>query len=226
MTYNFPFRLIALASLIFFLSACGSSAATDAADAPSASGAIPDSAESLVVAGGCFWCVEKDFESRADVYEAISGYAGGDNRDATYRNHHGHREVVEVYYDPAQTSYGELVRFFLRTIDVTDAGGQFCDRGRSYTTVIHYRSDSEKAEAEAAIAEAEAQLGLEIVTPVEPMPFFVTAEDYHQDYYKSEDKIPTRFGLLTKADAYKRYRKGCGRDARVKEVWGEDAATH
>ena len=216
--------LTLLATALLPLAACGGS--SSAADDTTNANGIPDTARSLVVAGGCFWCVEKDFESRPDVYEAISGYAGGDNRDATYRNHEGHREVVEVYYDPSKTSYAELVHFFLRTIDVTDDGGQFCDRGHAYTTAIHYLTDEEREAAEAAVAEAETALGEEVVTAIEPLPFFVKAEDYHQDYYKSDDTIPTRFGLVKKKDAYKRYRKGCGRDARVREVWGDAAATH
>lgn len=213
--------LTAALTALFSLTACGNGESSE----PSAvKETIPAEAASLVVAGGCFWCVEKDFERRDDIYEAVSGYAGGENRNATYSNHRDHREVVEVYYDPSRTSYDELVRYFLRTIDVTDAGGQFCDRGHSYTTAIHYRTEEERQQAEAAIAEAEESLGREIVTPVEALPFFVRAEDYHQNYYKSEDTIPTRYGLIRKSDAYKRYRKGCGRDSRVKEVWGEEAA--
>ncbi|WOI54718.1 peptide-methionine (S)-S-oxide reductase MsrA [Parvularcula sp. LCG005] len=225
---------------ILALFALGCSGASNASDAPAdpattgmqdmamemstAPDGVPASAKSLVVAGGCFWCVESDFEHRDDVYEAVSGYAGGEKRDATYKNHDGHREVVEVWYDPEATSYGELVRFFLRTIDVTDAGGQFCDRGHSYTTALHYRTPEEKAEAEAAISEAEDALGRKVVTPVEPLPFFVTAEDYHQDYYKSDDRILSRFGYVEKQDAYKGYREGCGRDKRVRAVWGDAAA--
>lgn len=210
---------LALTLTLVALTACSGNAAAGDAD-------IPDNAEFLVVAGGCFWCVEKDFEARPDVYEAVSGYAGGEDRDATYRRHDGHREVVKVYYNPEATSYGELVHFFLRTIDPTDAGGQFCDRGHSYTTAIHYRTEEERETARAALAEADATLDKDVVTALEPYTFFVTAEDYHQDYYKSTDTIATRFGLIKKKDAYKRYRKGCGRDARIREVWGDEAAVH
>lgn len=217
--------LTLVATALVTLAACGGGSSS-AADDMKASSEIPASARSLVVAGGCFWCVEKDFESRPDVYEAVSGYAGGTNRDATYRNHAGHREVVKVYYDPSKTSYAELVHFFLRTIDVTDDGGQFCDRGYAYTTAVHYQNDEEREIALDARREAESDLGRDVVTAVEPLEFFVKAEDYHQDYYKSDDTIPTRFGLVKKKDAYKRYRKGCGRDARVRAVWGDAAAIH
>jgi peptide-methionine (S)-S-oxide reductase len=203
-------RITLLLSLLAGLAACTSESGQAAAD----DATIPDDAESLVVAGGCFWCVESDFEKQPGVYEAVSGYSGGTKRDATYEDHAGHREVAEIYYDPQVTSYEELVRKFLRSIDVTDAGGQFCDRGYAYTTAIHYRTEAERDAAEAAVAEAEAQLGREIVTPVEPFDFFVKAEEYHQDYY---EKNPVR---------YKFYRSRCGRDARVEEVWGDDALTH
>lgn len=211
---------------LLVLAACNGASGDAAALAdtdPGRPANVPDTARSLVVAGGCFWCVESDFEGRDDVYEAVSGYAGGDKRNATYRNHSGHREVVRVWYDPDQATYGDLVSWFLRTIDVTDAGGQFCDRGHSYTTAIHYTTAAEKRAAKAAITEAAQALGRDVVTPVEPLPFFVRAEDYHQDYYKSEERIVGRFGYVTKAEAYKGYRKGCGRDARLREVWGDDA---
>ncbi len=222
MTRFFALPLILLCAL----AACGGSNGGSAAEKAPDLMDVPEDASTLVVAGGCFWCVEKDFEARADVYEAVSGFAGGDKRDATSRDHEGHREAVEVYYDASQTSFAELIYFFLRTIDVTDAGGQFCDRGHAYTTAIYYKSEAERAAAEAAIAEAEKLLGKEIATRVEPLPFFVAAEDYHQDYYKSDEQILTRYGRLPKSEAYKRYRKGCGRDARVRAVWGDEAATH
>lgn len=220
-------------SFAFFIGLIGvvaCAAETDAAissvPSSSSSAPVPADAASLVVAGGCFWCVESDFEKQPGVYEAVSGYGGGQKRDATYRDHKGHREVVEIFYDRAVTDYATLVRTFLRSIDVTDAGGQFCDRGYAYTTAIHYRTDAEKSAAEAALAEAAAYLGETPVTPVEPIEFVVVAEDYHQDYYKSQDRIASRFGIVTKAEAYKGYRRGCGRDARVKAVWGDQAISH
>ena len=179
--------------------------------------------KSLIVAGGCFWCVEKDFDHVEGVVGTTSGYAGGEMRDPTYRNHGRHREVVRIDYDSTVTDYATLVRTFLRTVDPLDAGGQFCDRGRSYETTIHAADDAEKKAALEAVNEATAYLGQPIVTPVEGPVTFWRAEDYHQDYYLSQEGRITRFGFLTRADAYKRYRAACGRDQRVREVWGDQA---
>jgi peptide-methionine (S)-S-oxide reductase len=181
----------------------------------------------ITVAGGCFWCVEKDFESVEGVYEAVSGYTGGDVENPTYkqvvRGGTGHWEAVRISYDPEVIDRRALYDLFFRSVDPTDAGGQFCDRGHSYTTAIFVSDPAERADAEAAKAVAQQALGQEIVTPVvEAAPFYV-AEAYHQDYYKSDDLVLTRFGPTTKARAYERYRKGCGRDARVRELWGESA---
>lgn len=180
-----------------------------------------------VVAGGCFWCVESDFESVDGVIEAVSGFSGGtlDNpsyRDVT-RGGTGHYEVVEITYDADRLPYQELIHLFLRSIDVTDDGGQFCDRGDSYRTAIFASSAEERAIAEAEIAAAEAQLGQAVVTPVLDAAPFWPAEEYHQNYYRSEDLILTRFGPRRKSVAYGLYRQGCGRDARVSELWGDDA---
>jgi peptide-methionine (S)-S-oxide reductase len=177
----------------------------------------------VIVAGGCFWCVESDFDHVKGVTDAVSGYAGGDMDNPTYRNHGNHREVVQITYDPAIIDYKTLVSTFLRTIDPTDAGGQFCDRGHSYSTAIHAATPEEKAAAMAAITEAGAALGKAIATPVEGATKFWIAEDYHQNYAKSQEKQLTRFGYVTRAEAYKGYRKGCGRDERVKQIWGGQA---
>jgi len=186
-----------------------------------------DDAATALVAGGCFWCVEADFERVKGVEEVISGFAGGTVENPTYRQvtggGTGHLEVAQIRYDPAEIGYRQILDLFLRSIDPTDAGGQFCDRGESYTTAIFALDDEQRRKAEAAVAEAEAELGREIVTPVRGPAEFYPAEDYHQDYYRSEDRVLTRFGWIDKADAYKRYREACGRDARVRELWGEDA---
>lgn len=179
--------------------------------------------KSLVVAGGCFWCVEADFDHMDGVIATTSGYAGGQMDNPTYRNHGNHREAVKVDYDDTKTDYRTLVTDFLRTIDVTDAGGQFCDRGHSYTTAIHAADAEERRIAEAAVAEAGKELGVKIATPVEGGVAFWPAEDYHQNYHASQERILSRFGLVTKARAYEGYRRGCGRDARVRELWGEQA---
>lgn len=185
----------------------------------------PAHAESktLIVAGGCFWCVESDFDGMKGVVSTTSGYAFGSMPNPTYRNHGNHREAEKVRYDAAKTDYRTLIHNFLRTIDVTDAGGQFCDRGHSYTTAIYAANDEEAAIAKDEIAHAQDQLGRKIVTPVLRQSNFHKAEAYHQDYYRSQERTLTRFGYVTRADAYKGYRKGCGRDARVRQVWGSQA---
>ncbi|MES2541464.1 MAG: peptide-methionine (S)-S-oxide reductase MsrA [Pseudomonadota bacterium] len=180
-------------------------------------------AETAIVAGGCFWCVESDFEGVDGVGEVVSGYTGGDLQNPTYKNHDGHLEAVQITFDPAVISYGEVMAKFLRSVDVLDAGGQFCDRGDAYRTAIFVQDADQRRAAKAAVAEAEAVLGAKIVTPVRNAGTFWIAEEYHQDYYKSSEIVLTRAGPKSKANAYKFYRKACGRDARLKELWGDQA---
>lgn len=183
--------------------------------------------EILTVAGGCFWCVEADFESVAGVEEVISGYTGGTTENPTYREvtrgGTGHYEAVQIIFDPDRVSRASLLSMFLRSIDPVDASGQFCDRGDAYRTAIFVNDASERDLAENAVATAQAELGQTIATPVLPAAPFYVAEDYHQDYYKGENRVITRFGAITQADAYKRYREGCGRDQRVRQLWGDQA---
>lgn len=159
-----------------------------------------------VFAGGCFWCVEKDFERLDGVIEAESGYTGGTLANPTYRNHEGHTEAVRVIYDPSQLSYEALLRHFWRHHDPLDAGGQFCDRGPSYRPAI-FVTPEQRAAAEASRADAQRLLGRAVATPIEPLGRFWRAEEYHQDYYQ---KNPVQ---------YRVYRFRCGRDQRVAEVW-------
>ena len=165
-----------------------------------------------VFAGGCFWCTEADFEKMPGVVSAVSGYAGGKEANPTYeqvvRKQTGHLEVVQVTYDPSRISYAALVDRFWPTIDPTDAGGQFCDRGASYATAVFVSDAAQQRVAEASRAAAQRRLGKPIVTPIRPAARFWQAEGYHQDYAK---KNPLR---------YNTYRKGCGRDARLKALWG------
>ncbi len=182
----------------------------------------------ILVAGGCFWCVEADFEKVRGVTEAVSGFAGGTVENPTYREvvrgGTGHLEVVEITFDPGQVTARQLYDLFFRSVDPTDAGGQFCDRGESYATAIFALNDTQAAAAQAAKAAAQAELGQTIVTPIRGDAPFYPAEAYHQDYYKSDDLILlTRFGPTSKANAYTRYREACGRDARVRSLWGDDA---
>jgi peptide-methionine (S)-S-oxide reductase len=135
----------------------------------------------------------------------------------------GHYEVVEIRFDPAVIRYDRILWLFLRSVDPTDAGGQFCDRGDSYRTAIFALDDRQRRAAEAAVAEAARDLGQRIVTPVLPAAEFWPAEADHQDYYKSDALVLTRFGPRRKAVAYRLYRAACGRDARVRELWGDAA---
>ena len=165
--------------------------------------------DTAILAGGCFWCVESDFEKLPGVYEAVSGYSGGDQQNPTYRNHGQHVEVAKITFDPTVISYDDILDYYWRHIDPTDNGGQFCDRGHAYIPVIYARPD-QKAQAEASKANIEKTkpFSAPIRVPVLPAKTFWKAGEYHQDYYK---KNPTH---------YNRYRKGCRRDAVVKSLWG------
>ncbi|MGC1502549.1 MAG: peptide-methionine (S)-S-oxide reductase MsrA [Sulfitobacter sp.] len=185
--------------------------------------------ETLTVAGGCFWCVESDFESVNGVKEAVSGFTGGKTANPTYKQvtkgGTGHYEAVQIQFDPNVVSRDTLLDLFFRSIDPTDAGGQFCDRGESYRSAVFAANSTQKAAAQAAKSKAAAALRQKIVTPVLPASPFYPADAFHQDYYKSSDRLAvTSVGLgVKKSVAYKRYRKGCGRDARVKKLWGGEA---
>ena len=187
-------------------------AAILAAFAGGASAAEPQKA---VFAGGCFWCVEADFDKVPGVLDTVSGFTGGTVENPSYKQvtygDTGHYEAVEITYDPDKVSYEELVDIFWRTVDPTDAGGQFCDRGESYRTAVFVANEAERAAAEASKAEAAAALGQEIVTPIVEAGAFWPAEEHHQNYY---EKNPLR---------YKYYRWGCGRDERIEALWGDAA---
>ena len=166
-----------------------------------------------IFAGGCFWCVESDFDSVPGVLSTISGYTGGTTENPTYYDHTAanHREAVRIEYDSTKVNYVALLDVFWHSVDPTDGGGQFCDRGHSYTTAIYAVVADDLAAAEKSKKAAEAELGKPIATEIAAAPAFWPAEDYHQDYYR---KNPLR---------YKYYRSGCGRDARIEEVWGASA---
>ncbi|QBY02126.1 peptide-methionine (S)-S-oxide reductase MsrA [Rhodophyticola sp. CCM32] len=183
--------------------------------------------QTTVVAGGCFWCVESDFESVPGVITAVSGFAGGSVANPSYRQvvrgGTGHLEAVEITYDADTLPYDQLLHLFLRSVDPLDSGGQFCDRGESYTTAIFVANARERAIAEAALREASTELGRNVVTSVRDAAPFYPAEADHQDYYRNNDLVVTRFGLRRKSVAYRLYREACGRDARVHELWGSAA---
>ena len=176
-----------------------------------------DGLATATFAGGCFWCVESDFDAVPGVVETVSGYTGGTAADPTYKQvtkgGTGHREAVQIRYDPKRVSYERLLHVFWRSVDPTDDGGQFCDRGESYQTAIFVGNEEERriAEASKEALELSQVLDAPVVTPVEAATEFYPAEGYHQDYYT---KNPVR---------YRFYRFSCGRDSRVQQLWGDQA---
>jgi peptide-methionine (S)-S-oxide reductase len=177
-------------------------------------GASRTSAETAIAtfAGGCFWCVESDFDHVPGVLETVSGYTGGTSQNPDYNDHSGHREAVQITYDPAKVTYERLLHVFWRSVDPTDKHGQFCDRGHSYSTAIYANSEEQLKDAKASKAELEKSGKMKrIATEIEMAGIFWKAEDYHQDYYK---KNPYRYNY---------YRFACGRDHRLKEVWGDES---
>ena len=184
---------------------------------------LPAAAETAIFAGGCFWCTESDMDHVPGVTSTVSGYTGGSTENPTYRDHADHREAVQVEFDPGRISYAELTKIFFRTIDPTDGGGQFCDRGHSYSPAVYTNGAEQKQAAEAAKAEAAKTLGKPIATEIAAAKKFWPAEDYHQNFWQSQEKMLTFAGYKPRAEHYKYYREGCGRDARLKEVWGSEA---
>ncbi len=171
--------------------------------------------KTAIFAGGCFWCVEKDFEHVAGVIMAESGYTGGTTDNPTYKNHAkgGHLEAVRISYDPEKVTYEKLLHTFWRSVNPTDEGGQFCDRGHPYTTAI-FPVDEKQVELAQMSKQALVDnnpLPKPIVTPILPSSTFWPAEEYHQDYYK---KAAIRYNF---------YRRSCGRDATIKKLWGDQA---
>ena len=183
--------------------------------------------DKVIVAGGCFWCVEADFEGLDGVKEAVSGYTGGTLKNPSYKEvvqgGTGHYEAVEIEFDSSIISLDKILYIFLRSVDVTDDGGQFCDRGESYRTAIFTINKSQNEKAKSAIKNAQDELGRKIVTKVLELKNFYIAEDYHQNYYKGENFVLTRFGPRKQSKAYKLYRNSCKRDDIVKELWGSSA---
>lgn len=169
--------------------------------------------KSAIFAGGCFWCIEKDFEKVPGVTDVVSGYTGGTNENPTYKNHtkFGHKEVVKITYDDTKTDYATLLDIFWRTVDPTDGGGQFCDRGQSYATAVFALDGSQLETAQKSAKTASASLGKPFATEIVMAQPFTPAEDYHQNY---ASKNPIR---------YTYYRRACGRDKAVKKLWGKQA---
>lgn len=165
-------------------------------------------------AAGCFWCSEKDFEKLPGVVDVVSGYTGGRTPNPTYEEvgsgTSGHVEAIRVRYDPARIGYAALLDHYWRNVDYTDPDGQFCDRGESYRPVIFVHDDEQKSAAEKSRADLTQKKRLEsIAVEIREASKFTPAEEYHQDYYK---KNPIRYAF---------YRNGCGRDARLRQLWPE-----
>ena len=172
-----------------------------------------------VFAGGCFWCTKSDFEKLDGVISAESGYTGGPEKNPAYRQvasgRTGHIESVRVVYDPDKVSYDTLLYTYWRSVDPTVANRQFCDSGPQYRTAIFYKGKEQKEAARQSLKDLQDSKRFpQVYTELHALGTFWPAEDYHQDYYK---KNPIR---------YKFYRSRCGRDDRLKEVWGKEAGTH
>jgi peptide-methionine (S)-S-oxide reductase len=171
-------------------------------------------------AGGCFWCVEADFDKVPGVLSTTSGYTGGSVANPSYEQvaakRTGHAEAVEIVFDPTKVSYEKLVEHYWRTIDPTTKDAQFCDHGSPYRTAIFANDAAQLKAAQASLEALKKSKPFKepIVTEILPAGPFYKAEDYHQDYYK---KNPVR---------YQYYRSACGRDARLKQLWGSQAAVH
>ena len=201
-------RVLAVALLAL---SCGTAMALAADTRSSATPAVLDHA---TFAGGCFWCMEPPFESLPGVRSVTSGFSGGPEKNPTYSQVSsgltGHAESVDIVFDPSVISYERLLDVYWHNIDPTQKGGQFCDRGSQYRSAIFSRTPRQKAAAERsrnAIAQSK-RLKSPIVTEIVAYRAFYPAEEYHQDYYK---KNP---------DDYMRYRRGCGRDDRLRAIWG------
>jgi peptide-methionine (S)-S-oxide reductase len=180
----------------------------------------PQGLAKATFAGGCFWCMQGPYDAVPGVVSTTVGYTGGKKAGATYyevgAGGTGHREAIEVVFDPKKVSYEKLLDVFWHNVDPTYAGGQFCDSGFQYTTAIFVHDDGQRAAAEASRSALEASKVLKapIVTEIVKAAPFWKAEEYHQSYYK---KNPVRYNF---------YRSGCGRDSRLKQLWGDKAGSH
>ena len=178
---------------------------------------VPPGLSVATFAGGCFWCMEPPYDALPGVVSTTSGYMGGRTANPTYQQVSsgttGYAEAVQVVFDPKKVSYEKLLEVFWVNVDPTVKDRQFCDAGNQYRTTIFYHDEAQRKAAEASKAALEKSKPFkgDIVTPIEKAGAFYPAEDYHQDFYK---KNPVR---------YKIYRTGCGRDARLKELWGDKA---
>jgi peptide-methionine (S)-S-oxide reductase len=210
-----PFAAPALLVLLLFGVACSPAGGQGAAGAPANSAAPPAPHRAVATfAMGCFWCAEDAFEGHQGVVSVVSGYTGGDEKNPTYEevsaHRTGHFESIEVTYDPAKVSYEQLLDVFWHNVDPTDGGGQFCDQGPQYRSAIFVHGDEQRRAAEASKAAVAGKLR-NVATLILPAGPFYKAEDYHQDFARNN---PLR---------YRFYSTGCGRAARLRQVWGDAA---
>ena len=171
-------------------------------------------AEEIILAGGCFWCLEHDLESLKGINFVQSGYSGGNLQNPTYENHDGHQEVVLVDYDSQLLALPEILKLYFRNIDPLDAKGQFCDRGDSYRPVIFFKDETEENDAKNAILSVSKELRVpleKISVELKSKGKFWLAEEYHQDFAEKNEL------------KYKFYRFSCGRDQRLDKLWGDNA---
>jgi len=183
--------------------------------------AVPqEGLETATFASGCFWCTESDFDKVDGVKETISGFMGGKTKNPTYEQvsmgNTGHAESLQLKFDPKVVSYNQLLDYYWRHTDVLDGGGQFCDRGSQYRPVIFVATPEQRklAEESKAALEKSGRFSQPIAVEIADAGVFTPAEDYHQNYHN------------THALQYTYYRHACGRDARIKQLWGDEAMTH
>ncbi len=218
-----PGRAVPIRLAFVFLFASTALAAPPAVPtprAPSTSAAKPPARAVATFAGGCFWCMEGPFESLPGVVSVLSGYTGGARQSPTYEEVSagttGHAESVQVLYDPSRVSYDQLLERYWHNVDPLDGSGQFCDHGNQYRPAIFVHDVAQRQAAERSLQQlaASGRLKGKIAVQIVAASTFYPAEDYHQDFYKTN---PIR---------YQSYRTGCGRDRRLRELWGDQAGGH
>jgi peptide-methionine (S)-S-oxide reductase len=208
--------------LLLLLTACSPAISEAARQESAAPGApappAPAGKAVATLAMGCFWCAEDAYEHLAGVESVVSGYTGGRVEDPSYEqvsgHGTGHYEAIQIVYDPAKVSFEKLLEVFWHNVDPFDGGGQFCDRGDQYRAAVFFHDEEQKRLAEASRQRVAQQLQRGIATKIEPAVTFYVAEEYHQDYAERNSL------------RYRYYRGGCGRDARLRAVWGEQAGGH
>lgn len=189
----------------------------DGQPTPTSTEVAPTVADTATFAGGCFWCMEPPYDKIEGVASTTSGFAGGKEVDPSYREvamgKTSHTEVVQVVYDSTKVSYEQLLRIYWHNIDPFDGGGQFCDRGSQYRPAIFAHTARHQRLAKQSKETVAARFPQSIAVQIQPLDAFYAAETYHQNYYQKNPR------------QYKNYRSGCGRDARLREIWGEAAGS-